>query len=273
MPQQVQPMQIQGAGSENGLQAPLQAIQNGLGVMMQSVSALSNEAAAAARAEMAQQQVQAAEQNDRSALEQLAKRVATLEAGQNSGSHHADAELQSKLQAETAQVQQTVQAQSAAVKDEATKTQDIMTRLTAIEKAQKKKKEEKKQDAQEDAKQASVMRRLDELEKKIKDDEAQKRAQKTDSTNSRMEAALKDVQAQLTSFKDQLAATKKENTDLKAEVEKLKAKSLLPPPPVPPPPPSKDDDDDDDDASLMQVGHRRHHINTYFHRKIRHGKH
>merc|ERR1712224_977075 len=79
----------------------------------------------AARGEMAQQQIQIAEQMDRSAVEQLAKRVAALEAGQNGASHNDDADLQIQVQAETDQVK----AQNTAVKDEETQIQEIIKRL------------------------------------------------------------------------------------------------------------------------------------------------
>lgn len=237
--------------------------------MMQSVGALSNEAAAVERSEMVQQQMQVQEQMDHNTLEQLAKRMSALEAGKNAAGHQDDAHLESQLQAETTQVE----AQNGAVKEQATKTQDIMTRLETLEKAQKQKQEDKQtgilaHDKKRDEKDAEMLRRLEAVEQKLKSSPRQ------DSTNNRTEVALKDIQSQLASMKEELDATKEENAELRAEVQKLKA--------APPVVPSSnfgkqeedDDDSKDDDTSLLQFRHRHHEqrMPTFFNRKIRHHK-
>jgi len=81
LPPQVQQMQPQMQPSQVAGANAFQALENGLGQMMQTVSAMNNEAAGAGRAEMDAQRALGAEQVDHNVLEQLTQRVAALEAG------------------------------------------------------------------------------------------------------------------------------------------------------------------------------------------------
>lgn len=246
---------------------------------MQSFGAVTNEGV---------QQVEVAEQTNHNAVDQLAKRVATLEAGQNSAGQRSNGEIRSQLQAESAQVQ----AQNAAVKDQASKIQAILHRVEALEKNQKKSDtgatgntggSTSKQDELDNI----IIRRLDKLDKKVKE---------RDSASSQTEHEMKDLKLELKNVREELSAMKSVNAGLHTELQNLKASSNLKqpppppqtkttqnPPPAPPAPPSQsetqDSDEDEsqeaDDASFLQFGHRHREVSmrTEFHRKIRHGKH
>lgn len=198
-PQQVQQMPAQ-----------MQAIENGLGQMMQTMGAMNNQAAGAARAEMDAQRVQGEEQMDHNALEQLTQRVVALETSKSSTSSRSEDDfqkLQKQLRAQTTQMQ----AQGVTIKDEQAKIQELTKRLEVQEQAKSQ---------NDDNKEAAMLRRLDALEKEVNSTKTQ------ESASSAAEVELKNVKTQLASVQAKLDAQTKTNAAMHAELQKLEGFEL-----------------------------------------------
>jgi len=257
---------------------------------MQTMGALSNEAAAAQRYE----QAQVGEQLDHNGLAQLMHRVQTLEVAQNSGhaAQHPDANLQSQLQA-----------QSASVKDESTKIQDIVRRLEILENAKKSSASTTATSAKQELGVAAIMKRLDELEKWKRSHLHHESLMNKTRThhheslsipaplNNKTEPMVKDMMTMLHAMQAQLDTVTKDNAALHAEVNVLKSKSITAGAPTPKSKTMKsedkdedkddDDDKDDKDESLLQSNKRgfrnsdksaEEKIQTEFHLKSRRHK-